>query len=508
MTPRERFSEDQLQFADANAGSYPFGHALLDMSYLGLCPNLYYRWVMAVARVLVVDDDPAIRKIIADRMRAQGHEVEVAVDGEAALAAIADFDPALMLLDMKMPNKDGFEVLEELRRSESPPQVVMITAHGNIERAVRAIQMGAADFIAKPFEAAQLDHVVSRVLAAAGLRHRVQQLETQLSDRHTLVRGASRAMTEALGLAARAAGSNATVLLLGESGSGKEVMARHIHQQSPRANEPFIALNCATLSGDLLESELFGHEKGAFTGAYKCKPGSVEMAEGGTLFLDEVGELGVGVQAKLLRVLQERQFQRVGGTQIHDADIRIVAATNRDLRKATEDGGFREDLYYRLNVVSIRLPPLRDRPEDLQPLVEHALVRYAAELGRAPLTISDEAWRLLRTYPWPGNVRELNNVIERAAVLAPDDRVEVDDLPEELRELETPPDPGTSAVRPVHAEVSGARSYRDAVLDAKRAIIRRALEETGGHQTKAADLLGVRQPYLARLIKNLGVPKP
>jgi DNA-binding NtrC family response regulator len=478
------------------------------MSYLGLCPNLYYRSVMTVARVLVVDDDPAIRKIIADRMRAQGHEVEVAVDGEAALETIASFEPELMLLDMKMPKKDGFEVLQALRRDESVPQVVMITAHGNIERAVRAIQMGAADFIAKPFEAAQLDHVVARVLEAAGLRQRVEHLQAQLSSRHTLVRGDSKAMKDALGLAGRAAASNATVLLLGESGSGKEVMARHIHQQSPRANEPFIALNCATLAGDLLESELFGHEKGAFTGAHKSKQGSIELAEGGTLFLDEVGELGIGVQAKLLRVLQERQFQRVGGTKTLDADIRIVAATNRDLRQAAEGGEFREDLYYRLNVVSIRLPPLRERPEDLQPLVEHALARYAAELGRAPLAISEDAWHLLRTHSWPGNVRELNNVIERAAVLAPDSRIEVDDLPEELRELESQADGETSAVRPIPSESPEVRPYRDAVLEAKRAIIRRALEETDGHQTKAAELLGVRQPYLARLIKNLGVPKP
>jgi DNA-binding NtrC family response regulator len=463
---------------------------------------------MASARVLVVDDDPVIRKIIADRMRAQGHEVEMAADGEAALRAVADFDPELVLLDMKMPEKDGFEVLEALQRAESPPNVVMITAHGNIERAVRAIQLGAADFIAKPFEAAHLDHVVSRVLQAAALRQRVQQLQSELSDRHTLVRGSSKAMQEALALAGRAAASTATVLLLGESGTGKEVLARHIHTQSPRSDGAFVALNCATLAGDLLESELFGHEKGAFTGAHKAKPGSIEQAEGGTLFLDEVGELGAGAQAKLLRVLQERQFQRVGSTKTLDADIRIVAATNRELKKEVEDGAFREDLYYRLNVVSIRLPPLRNRVEDLQPLVEHALARYAAELGRAPLSISEEAWRLLRAHPWPGNVRELNNVIERAAVLAPDDCIEVDDLPEELRELEAPPDADTSAIRPTTSEDPEVRPYRDAVLDAKRAIIRCALEKTGGHQTKAAELLGVRQPYLARLIKNLGVPKP
>lgn len=463
---------------------------------------------MAAARVLVVDDDPAIRKIISDRMRAQGHEVEVATDGEAALQGVADFDPELVLLDMKMPKMDGFQVLEALRRHESPPQVVMITAHGNIERAVRAIQMGAADFIAKPFDAAELDHIVSRVLETAGLRQRIEQLQTQLSSRHTLVRGGSKAMNDALALAGRAAASNATVLLLGESGTGKEVMARHIHEESQRSDGPFIALNCATLAGDLLESELFGHEKGAFTGAHKSKPGSVEQADGGTLFLDEVGELGSGPQAKLLRVLQERQFQRVGGTKVLDADIRIVAATNRDLRNAAEDGTFREDLYYRLNVVSIRLPPLRERAEDLAPLVEHALARYAAELGRPPLTISDEAWQLLRAYSWPGNVRELNNVIERATVLAPDERIEADDLPEELRELHVPAEHDTSAAHPSSSDASEVLPYRDAVLEAKRAIIRRALERTGGHQTKAAELLGVRQPYLARLIKNLGVPKP
>ena len=463
---------------------------------------------MASARVLVVDDDPSIRKIIADRMRAQGHEVEVAEDGEAALEAVTAFEPELLLLDMKMPKKDGFGVLEALQKRESSPDVVMITAHGNIERAVKAIQMGAADFIPKPFEAANLDHVVARVLEAAGLRNRIAQLHAQLSDRHTLVRGASKAMEDALALAGRAASSNATVLLLGESGTGKEVMARHVHQQSTRSDGPFIALNCATLSGDLLESELFGHEKGAFTGAHKAKPGSIEQADGGTLFLDEVGELGGGAQAKLLRVVQERQFQRVGGTKTLDADIRIVSATNRDLRKGAEDGTFREDLYYRLNVVSIRLPPLRERPEDLRALAEHALARYCAELGRAPLTISDEAWTLLLTDPWPGNVRELNNVLERAAVLAPEEQIDVDDLPEELRELEVQPDADVSTIRAIPSDDPEIRPYRDAVLEAKRAIIRRALERTGGHQTKAAELLGVRQPYLARLIKNLGVPKP
>ncbi|MEM7136425.1 MAG: sigma-54 dependent transcriptional regulator [Myxococcota bacterium] len=461
---------------------------------------------MSGARVLVVDDDPAIRKIIADRMRAAGHDVGLAKDGVEALEAVARLEPDLVLLDMKMPKKDGFEVLEELRRQESAPAVIMITAHGNIERAVRAIRLGAADFIAKPFDAAHLDHLVSRVLEAVGLRQRVLALETELSGRHTLVRGGSRAMQEALTLAGRAAASNATVLLLGESGTGKEVVARHVHHESPRADAPFVAVNCATLAGELLDSELFGHDKGAFTGAHKSKPGSIEQAEGGTLFLDEVGELGIGVQAKLLRVLQERQFQRVGGTRQIDADIRIVAATNRNLKEEVDRGGFREDLYYRLNVVSIRLPPLRDRTEDIRALIEHALARNCRELGRGDLAIVPEAWAVLEAYSWPGNVRELNNVIERAAVLAPEATIHIEDLPEELRESAS--DMSTIRDSAPNTETAEVRPYRDAVVEAKRAIIRHALETTGGHQTKAAELLGVRQPYLARLIKNLRVPKP
>ena len=461
---------------------------------------------MISARVLVVDDDPAIRKIIADRMTAAGHEVERAVDGEAALDAIATFEPDLLLLDMKMPKKDGFEVLEALRRHEDPPAVVMITAHGNIERAVRAVQLGAADFIAKPFDASHLEHVVMRVLEGVGLKQRVRKLESELSGRHQLVRGNSRAMQDALALAGRAANSTATVLLLGESGTGKEVMARHIHRQSPRADEAFVAVNCATLAGDLLESELFGHERGAFTGAHKAKAGSIELAEGGTLFLDEVGELDPSVQAKLLRVLQERQFRRVGGTRTLEADIRIIAATNRDLRGEVDAGNFREDLYYRLNVISIRLPPLRERRDDLQALAEHALARYCSQLGRSGLTVSPETWEVLRGYSWPGNVRELNNVIERAVVLAPEGVIAVDDLPEELRDaavVEEEPRPATRST-----EDGKVLPYREAVVEAKRAIIIRALNETGGHQTNAAKLLGVGQPYLARLIKNLRVPKP
>ena len=418
------FRGKRLRFSGRNAASCPFGHVLLDMRSLGLCPILYYRSVMAAARVLVVDDDPAIRKIIADRMRAQGHEVEVAVDGEAALGAVADFDPELVLLDMKMPKMDGFEVLEALRRTESPPQVVMITAHGNIERAVRAIQLGAADFIPKPFEAAQVDHVVSRVLEAAGLRQRLQRLQTQISDRHTLVRGGSKAMKDALGLAGRAAASNATVLLLGESGSGKEVMARHIHQESPRANEgPFIALNCATLAGDLMESELFGHEKGAFTGAHKSKPGSIELAEGGTL----VPRRGRRARCRCAGQAASRPAGAAVSTGRWHQDPRRGHSNRRSDQPRAAQGRRRWRVSRRSLLPSQRrfgsaCLRFETGPRTCSHSSSTRLPDTPRTLAAAPLTISEEAWHLLRIYPWPGNVRELNNVIERAAVLAPDDK--------------------------------------------------------------------------------------
>jgi DNA-binding NtrC family response regulator len=459
---------------------------------------------MRGARVLVVDDDAAIRKIISDRVRALGHVVETAVDGLDAVQRAEAFEPELVLVDMMMPRLDGFGALAKLKRLERAPDIVMITAHGSIERAVHAIREGASDFIPKPFDGGHLDHVVTRVLDARGLRHRVERLDRELSGRHTLVVGASRVMNDAVALAERAASSPATVLLLGESGTGKEVLARHIHQASARASGPFIAVNCAVLGPTLAESELFGHERGAFTGAQKSKPGRIEMAASGTLFLDELGELPLEVQAKLLRVLQERQFERVGGTRTLEADIRIIAATNVDLKRSVEDRTFREDLYYRLNVVSIRLPPLRDRREDIDALVTHALEKSGREVGRPKMTISPAAWALLRSYGWPGNVRELRNVIERALVLAPGSTIEEHDLPDELRDSAAPPPPSSSTSRAA-ASSPDTLSFQDAVVEAKREIIHRALAKTHGHQTKAAELLGMTQPYLARLMKNLKI---
>jgi DNA-binding NtrC family response regulator len=465
---------------------------------------------MGMARVLVVDDDPAIRKIVADRVKALGHEVQTAENGKVAVEKAEAFAPHLVLTDMKMPLLDGFGVLAAMRARRPPPEVVMFTAHGNIEVAVQAVRQGASDFLAKPFEGAHLDHVVERALERAGLKRRIERLETELSARHTLVHGASAGMQRVLALAERAAASEATVLLLGESGTGKEVLARHIHALSGRASGPFVAVNCATLSAELLESELFGHDKGAFTGATRDKPGRIELAAGGTLFLDEIGELAANVQAKLLRVLQEREFERVGGTRTLSADVRVIAATHRDLRQAIADGRFREDLFYRLNVVSLVLPALRDRREDLPALLEHALERACREAGRRPMTVSPAALELLSRYDWPGNVRELGNVVERAVVLSPADSIEVDDLPEEIRELAgapaeaSPSAPGAAAAAPATQD-GEPLPYNEAVAAAKRRIVLDALARTDGHQTRAAELLGLRQPYLSRLMKNLGI---
>jgi DNA-binding NtrC family response regulator len=459
---------------------------------------------VAPARLLVVDDDPTIRKILRDRFRALGHAVDVAADGKEALAKLDTVGADLLLLDLQMPVIDGFAVLHELAGRPERPAVVVITAHGSIEAAVRAVRAGASDFITKPFDAAHVEHVVAGVLEKMGLRRRVASLETELSERHHLVLGKSRAMADACELAMRAAASDATILLRGESGTGKEVLARAVHRASKRSEGCFSAVNCAALSAELLESELFGHEKGAFTGAIRSKPGRLEVAAGGTLFLDEIGELAPALQAKFLRVLQEREFERVGGTQTIKTNVRVVAATNRDLTAEIAAGRFREDLYYRLNVVSVRLPSLRDRREDVPALLDHFLRRFAVASGRQGLRFSAEAKEVLAAYAWTGNVRELANVVERAVVLAVPDEMGLEVLPEEIVEslARATPDPGAGLAGEIAARFP---RFHEGVADAKRALIREAMRRTGGHQTRAAELLGLTQPYLARLMKNLGL---
>jgi DNA-binding NtrC family response regulator len=450
-----------------------------------------------VSRIVIADDDPGIGRILRDRLKELGHEVEHVLDGVEALRLADSAD--LLLLDLQMPRMDGFAVLERLQGQAAAPLVIVITAHGDMSKAVRAMRAGAYDFIAKPFDAATIQLVVRRALETRGLKSQVRHLRRELNHRHLWVRGSDPGMARIAETVERVAPSNATVLLLGETGTGKEVIARALHQHSTRRDQPFVAVNCAVLKGELLESELFGHEKGAFTGADRARPGRVETARGGTLFLDEIGELPLAVQAKLLRMLQEKEYERLGSDRTQRADIRLVAATHRDLPAAIQAGTFREDLYYRLKVISIKIPPLRERTPDILALAEWLLDKHAAESARTPPRLSLQVQQALQRYPWPGNVRELSNVMERFVLLA-GDMVDLCDLPEELTVAQ-------AATSPAVSDTEGlfTLDYGGAVTAARRLIVARALEQAGGHQTRAAERLGVTQPYLSRLIKQLGI---
>ncbi len=451
-----------------------------------------------MSRIVIADDDPSIGRILRDRLKELGHEVEHVLDGVEALRLADSAD--LLLLDLEMPRMDGFAVLNSLQGQARAPLVIVITAHGDMSKAVRAMRGGAYDFIAKPFDAATIQLVVRRALETRGLKTQVHNLRKELGRKHLWVRGADPGMARIADTVERVAPSNASVLLLGETGTGKEVIARALHLHSTRRDQAFVAVNCAVLKGELLESELFGHEKGAFTGADRSRPGRVETARGGTLFLDEIGELPLAVQAKLLRLLQEREYERLGSDRTQGADIRLVAATHRDLPSAIQAGTFREDLYYRLKVISIRIPPLRERTGDILPLAEWLLDKHASESARTPPRLAAEVREALLRYGWPGNVRELSNVMERFVLLA-GETVGLCDLPEELMGG----DSASAATAVTDTEELFALGYNEAVTAARRLIVVRALEQAGGHQTRAAERLGVTQPYLSRLVKQLGI---
>ena len=449
-----------------------------------------------MARLLVVDDEEGVRSFLADALDLSGHDVDTAADGAEALRLVAKNAYHVVLTDLKMPHVDGMSLLKTVREQHPEMEVVMLTAHGDVDSAVRAMKLGAFDFLQKPIPSpAVLRKVVERAVDHHRLtaRTEVARPPGQTDGAGPVLTWGAPAMAPVVRALKKVAPTDATVLIRGESGTGKEVSARALIAWSRRAGGPFVAVNCAALSENLLESELFGHEKGAFTGAGARKRGRVELAEGGTVFLDEVGELKPDLQAKLLRVLQERTFERVGGTQTVRADVRWIAATNRDLAQRVSDGRFREDLYYRLAVFPVSLPPLRERPADLGPLCDTLLRDIQAELGRGGLRLAPGAREAIASRRWPGNVRELRNALERAAILADTDTITADDL-----------GGAPSGPRPPGGPAPAA-ALGGTLEDLEEAAIRGALDRHDGHRRKAAEALGIGERTLYDKIKRYGI---
>ena len=452
---------------------------------------------MTKAKVLIVDDDQDIVTMLQDRLDAGGYRTLTATDGQRGIELIEQESPNLVLLDLYLPRLKGMDVLKRMaqnKQCEDIPVIVM-TAAGTIPDAVEAMRHGAYDFLTKPLEKDHLLIVIQKALERDSLKRQVAALKSDVQNRYATIVGDSPKIRGIIESAQRAANSDASILLLGESGTGKELFARSIHQWSPRQGMPMVVINCVALTETLLENELFGHERGAFTSADRLQKGKLEMADGGTVFLDEIGDMPLPLQAKLLRVLQDKEFQRVGGTRSISVNIRFVAATNKDLRQAVKAGQFREDLFFRLNVVSFTLPPLRERSEDIVGLAEFFLKRHAYEAKRPGVTLSTAARAALTHYSWPGNIRELDNVLSRAVVLSPGDVIE----PEFLGL--TGDDTGVKgAGDPMLPYLN--LTYHESMEAHSAHIIDRALEKAAGNQTKAAEFLDLQRTYLARLIKQ------
>jgi len=429
-------------------------------------------------RILIVDDEVNARSALVELLRDEGYAVESAADGFKAVGKAAEFAPDLVVTDLKMPGMDGLQLLAKLRENDPDLPVIVMTAFGEVETAVKAMRAGARDYLAKPVNVGELSVVVARELEQRRLRAETGLLRQRLSEKYSFsnIIGSSAPMQAVFKTVAQIAPSRASVLIAGESGTGKELIAAAIHERSPRAGGPFVKLHCAALAESILESELFGHERGAFTGAQTRRDGRFFQAHKGTLFLDEIGEISPAVQVKLLRFLQEREFERVGGNETISVDVRMLAATNRNLQQMVADGKFREDLYYRLNVITIEMPPLRQRPSDVPLLAAFFLRKYAAENGKDVRGLSSEALDLLTAYAWPGNVRELENVIERAVVVAPSNEISPADLPPQL---------GASRSRD-GLEIPGATMDQ-----IERYAITKTLESTGGSTSRAAEILNI-----------------
>ncbi|BBD09456.1 sigma-54-dependent transcriptional regulator [Desulfovibrio ferrophilus] len=449
------------------------------------------------SNVLVLDDEKNYLLILDALLSDAGYNVTALHDPELGLAYLEESEVDIVVTDMKMPGLTGQEVLEHVHRNYPHIPVMIMTAFGSIESAVEAMRLGAFDYITKPFSNEELLLSLDKAAKMARMQQQNRLLRENLEERYGLhnIIGRSKAMRGVLTMVDKAAPSRSTVLIQGESGTGKELVARAIHFASPRKDEPFVSVNCMALNPGVLESELFGHEKGSFTGAVASRRGRFELANGGTLFLDEIGELSAELQVKLLRVLQERRFERVGGAKEIEVDIRIVAATNADLTKAVENGTFREDLFYRLNVVQVQMPPLRERREDIPMLATHFLDKYAKENDSRITGFSAEALDYLATYEWPGNVRQLQNVVERCVVLAGGETVSVDDLPAEVRDEESQ---FKSAVDMMPAKLNLA----DTLEKIEAALVRRALAKSDFVKVKAADSLGISKSLLQYKLKK------
>ena len=452
----------------------------------------------AIPHLLFVDDEPALRGLMAERLTERGFEVEQADSGERALELLDLVEFDILITDLKLPGVDGMRVVDAARRRYPNIIAIVITGYGTFTDAVAAIKHGASDFIAKPFQFDELMQRLQTALEQRRLAAENQYLRSQLEEKYSFggILGRSRPMQKLFHMLETVAGASSTVLVTGETGTGKEVVARAIHHNSARRAHQFVALNCSAIPDSLLESELFGHEKGAFTGAQALRIGKLEQAHRGTLFLDEVGTMLPSLQMKLLRALQEREFERLGGNRTIKVDVRVIAATNSDLGRMVEEGSFREDLYYRLNVIPIHLPPLRDRRDDIPVLITHFLDKLAP--GRN-LRVSPAAMRILMAHSWPGNVRQLENAIERAVTLSagnPD--IDVHDLPPDIQSL-----PQTVSTPFVELPEEGL-DLTEYLLSIERDLIRRSLERTGGNRNKAAELLRIKRTTLVEKLKRLG----
>jgi Nif-specific regulatory protein len=449
-------------------------------------------------QILIADDEKVQREMLEGFLNKQGYKAVAVGDGGKAIErfSLGIFD--LVLTDFRMPGLDGIQLLKELKRRNAETVIVIMTAYGTVDTAVAAMKEGAYDYLTKPIDLDELLLLIQRVEREVGLTRENRQLKEQLRDKFKVdfIITASRQMEEALNVVGRVARSQATVMILGESGTGKELFARAIHFSSLRAGKPLVKVNCAALPENLLESELFGHEKGAFTGAIARRIGRFEQADQGSIFLDEIGDLSPALQAKLLRVLQEREIERVGSNQTIKIDVRVIAATNRNLEEAIKKGAFREDLYYRLNVVTISLPPLRERKEDIPLLLEYFLKKYSEENKKEVRSLSRESKDLLLKYDYPGNVRELENIIERAVVLSRQDIITTQDLPLNLRESRT---------EMALVQARQAHSLPETLETLERQLIIGALERSGGVQTRAAEELGISERVLRYKINKYGI---